>query len=86
MSVYIKTETHYFAKCDWCERVVDITGNKPGIDHDIEFQRELPVGWARDWDAIKTHKHGLSNDHPPIYCSEIHMDRARQVAALKALP
>lgn len=85
LSVYVKTITIYFAICEWCDLQVDITDNKPGRDPDVEFQRELPEGWERDWESVEN-KNGYAGRYPPIYCSETHKDRARQVAALKALP
>jgi hypothetical protein len=84
MSVYTTTHTRYIAVCNWCELKVEITNNNPHLagmmnsSIEEEFQRELPARWWRDWSADK--------EHPPIYCSETHMDRARQVAALKTLP
>lgn len=76
MSVSTRIVTVVIITCDWCNKSVERTHH--GDWSALAGKMLLPEGWERDWDADR--------EHPPIYCSEIHMDRARQVAKLKALP
>lgn len=76
MSIYRETTIRWFATCDWCNAKDEITNNLRWPKQDGEPC--LSEHWIRDWDAHR--------DHPPVYCSEVHMERARQVAELKALP
>lgn len=81
MGFRIELVRHYFATCDWCHKevVTNLVNEKDGFHMP---EPELPQGWERDWDAVN----GTRQNDPPIYCSTVHMERARQVAALRALP
>lgn len=70
----IRIETvEYFAVCDWCGKR-EQTINEYTLPPDKLY-------WIRDWESASR-----SESNPSSYCSLVHMERARQVAELKALP
>ncbi len=78
LGLYKETITRYYAVCDWCQKKVETKPDALNYGFNSgEQEPSLPDGWERDWDVPS---------EPLTYCTQVHMDRARQVAQLRALP